>query len=43
MFGVWAGSMTYVENKIVGVYIDQEKWDKTKDCIAWLKRECGRC
>lgn len=31
--GTWAGSMVYIDNKHIGVYIDQIKEDKTKGHI----------
>ena len=41
--GAWAGSMVYIDNQHVGVYIDQNKWEKTKGHIKWIKEQIMEC
>ena len=41
--GAWAGSMVYLDDKYIGVYIDHAKWVKTKTHLAWLRDQINRC
>lgn len=41
--GVWAGSMVYVDEANVGVYLSHDKWIKVKTYLSWIKEECDRC
>ena len=37
--GAWAGSMVYADPNNIGVYIDHEKWRKTKDHLEWIQKQ----
>ena len=41
--GAWAGSMVYVSEQHIGVYIDHKKWQKTKEHLRWIKDQMDRC
>ena len=41
--GAWAGSIVYLHDGFVGVYVDQNKWNKTKDHLLWLKQQIQNC
>ena len=41
--GAWAGSMVYLKDGFVGVFVDQKKWDKTQEHLLWLKQEINKC
>jgi hypothetical protein len=35
--GAWAGTIIHTENDMVTVLVSQEKWDKTKRWIEWMR------
>ena len=37
--GAWAGSMIYVDPNNIGVYVDHDKWQKTKDHLEWIETQ----
>ena len=41
--GAWAGSMIYVDENNVGVYVDQSKWEKSQNNIKWIRDQIMSC
>lgn len=41
--GAWAGSRVYVDECNIGVYIEQSKWEKTKNNIRWIRNQIIGC
>ena len=41
--GAWAGSMIYIDENNVGVYVDQSKWEKTQNNIKWIRDQIMSC